>query len=258
LIRPHGPVGQLIEVLLPLGDQIAPGGSRIFRRRLRHDGPFFSLTGDGPCLDTRFRRTGIGRSVAIGPTLQKHIAGSLLSATKLARWVRGEPSAPAAILGPLKPGAKSALIHARQPLEDTMVEQWQSFTSMFTKLAEDLKLPRVDTEKLIEAHRKNLDALARSAEAASEGAKSLAVKQREIVEEAIRETSAMVRDFKLESPQEAAAKQAELAKKAFEAAIRNTGDVAQLVQKSSADALRIIQERMQQSFEEIRGSVEKK
>ena len=68
----------------------------------------------------------------------------------------------------------------------------------------------------------------------------------------------MVRDFKLESPQEAAAKQAELAKKAFEAAIRNTGDVAQLVQKSSADALRIIQERMQQSFEEIRGSVEKK
>jgi len=26
-----------------------------------------------------------------------------------------------------------------------MAEQWQSFTSMFTKLAEDLKLPRVDT-----------------------------------------------------------------------------------------------------------------
>ena len=62
-----------------------------------------------------------------------------------------------------------------------MVEQWQSFTSMFTKLAEDLKLPRVDTEKLIEAHRKNIDALARSAEAATEGAMSLAVKQREIV-----------------------------------------------------------------------------
>ena len=67
-----------------------------------------------------------------------------------------------------------------------MDEQWQSFTSMFTKLAQDLKLPRVDTERLIEAHRKNIDALARSAEAASEGAKSLAVKQREIVEEASR------------------------------------------------------------------------
>jgi phasin family protein len=139
-----------------------------------------------------------------------------------------------------------------------MDEQWRSFASMFTKLAEDLKLPRVDTEKLIEAHRKNIDALARSAEAASEGAKALAVKQREIVEEAIRETSAVVREFELESPQDAVAKQSELARRAFEAAIRNTGDVAQLVQKSSADALTIIQERMQQSFEEIRGSVEKK
>jgi phasin family protein len=139
-----------------------------------------------------------------------------------------------------------------------MDEQWRSFASMFTKLAEDLKLPRVDTETLIEAHRKNIDALARSAEAASEGAKALAVKQREIVEEAIRETSAVVREFELESPQDAVAKQSELARRAFEAAIRNTGDVAQLVQKSSADALTIIQERMQQSFEEIRGSVEKK
>jgi len=87
-----------------------------------------------------------------------------------------------------------------------MAEQWQSFTSMFTKLAEDLKLPRVDAEQLIEAHRKNIDALARSAEVASDGAKSLAMKQREIVEEAIRETSAMVRDFEFESPQDAAAK----------------------------------------------------
>jgi phasin family protein len=139
-----------------------------------------------------------------------------------------------------------------------MDEQWRSFTGMFTKLAQDLKLPQVDTEQLLEAHRKNIDALARSAEAVSEGAKSLAVKQREIVEEAIRETGAMVREFELQSPQDAAAKQAEFARKAFEAAIRNTSDVAQLVQRSSSDALRIIQERMQQSFEEIRGSTKKK
>src|ERR1700694_5134020 len=145
-----------------------------------------------------------------------------------------------------------------QALEDTMDEQWQSFTGMFTKLAQELKLPRVDTERLIEAHRKNIDALARPAETASEGAKSLAVKQREIVEEAIRETSAMVREFKLESPQDAAAKQAEFARTAFEAAVRNTRDVAELVQRSSTDALKVIQDRMKESFEEIRGSVEKK
>jgi|SRR5262249_11442836 len=139
-----------------------------------------------------------------------------------------------------------------------MAEQWKSFTNMFTKLAEDLKLPGVDTEHLIEAHRKNIDALAQSAEAASEGAKAVAMKQREIVEEAIRETCTMVRNFELESPQDAAAKQAEFARKAFEAALRNTRDVAELVQKSSTDALKIIQNRMQKSCEEIRGTVEKK
>jgi phasin family protein len=109
-----------------------------------------------------------------------------------------------------------------------------------------------------EAHRKNIDALARSAEAASEGAKSVAMKQREIIEEAIRETSAMVRNFELERPQDAAAKQAEFARKAFEAAVKNTRDVAELVQRSSADALKIIQDRIQQSSEEIRGALEKK
>src|SRR5262249_7923464 len=65
-----------------------------------------------------------------------------------------------------KARAKSALIRTVQALEGTMAEQWQSFTSMFTKLAEDLKLPRVDAEQLIEAHRKNIDALARSADVA--------------------------------------------------------------------------------------------
>jgi hypothetical protein len=47
-------------------------------------------------------------------------------------------------------------------------------------------------DKLIEVHRRNIDALGRSAQVATEGAKSLADKQREIIETAFRETSAMV------------------------------------------------------------------
>ena len=45
---------------------------------------------------------------------------------------------------------------------------------------------------------------------------------------------------------------------AMEAAIANTRDLTELVQKSGTDALKIIQERMQESYEEIRGSLEKK
>ena len=60
------------------------------------------------------------------------------------------------------------------------------------------------------------------------------------------------------SPQEIMAKQAEFAKKAMEAAIANTRDIAELVQKSSTEAFKIVQDRMKESYEEIKSSVEKK
>jgi phasin family protein len=53
-------------------------------------------------------------------------------------------------------------------------------------------------------------------------------------------------------------KQTEFAKKAMEAAIANTKDIAELVQKSSTEAFKIVQERMKESYEEIRATVEKK
>ena len=46
--------------------------------------------------------------------------------------------------------------------------------------------------------------------------------------------------------------------KALEAAIANTKDIAELVQKSSTEAFKIVQDRMKESYEEIRTSVEKK
>ena len=54
------------------------------------------------------------------------------------------------------------------------------------------------------------------------------------------------------------AKQTEFAKKAMEAAIANTRDIAELVQKSSSEAFKIVQDRMKESYEEIKASVEKK
>ena len=54
------------------------------------------------------------------------------------------------------------------------------------------------------------------------------------------------------------AKQTEFAKKAMEAAIANTRDIAELVQKSSTEAFKIVQDRMKESYEEIRSNIEKK
>ena len=41
-------------------------------------------------------------------------------------------------------------------------------------------------------------------------------------------------------------------------AIANTRDIAELVQKSSTEAFKIVQDRMKESYDEIKASVEKK
>ena len=140
-----------------------------------------------------------------------------------------------------------------------MTQSTQSFVEMLKKFGSDLGLPKVDVDKLIETHRKNLDALGRSAQVATEGVQSLATKQREIVEAAFSEVTAMARDFKpMGNPQEILSKQAEFAKKAFDVTVQNTRDIAELTRRSTADATRIIQERLKESLEEIRGSIDRK
>jgi phasin family protein len=134
-----------------------------------------------------------------------------------------------------------------------MAESAQSLMEMLKKLGSDLRLPQLDVEKLIEGHRKNIDALVRSAQVASEGAKSVADKQREIIEAAFSEAAAMVRDYKAPgSPQEALERQTEFARKAFDVAIQNTRDTADLAKKSTAEATRIIQDRLREGMEELR------
>jgi phasin family protein len=132
----------------------------------------------------------------------------------------------------------------------------QSFLDMFSKFGADLSLPKVDVEQLVEVQRKNIDALGRAAQAASEGAQALAGKQREILETAFRETTQAVRDFKpMGNPTEVVAKQSEFARKAFEAALQNTRDVAELAKKAVGDPATIIKDRMQENLNELREAV---
>ncbi|SJZ34123.1 phasin family protein [Enhydrobacter aerosaccus] len=140
-----------------------------------------------------------------------------------------------------------------------MADPSQSFMDMFRKLGEQLQIPSFDMNKIMEHQQKNIDAISRSWEAVASGATAMANKQREIFEAAMKDAGEMVQHYQpTGSPQEIFAKQSEFAKKAAEAAIRNTRDIAELVQKSSAEAFKIIQDRMHESYDEIRRSLEKK
>jgi phasin family protein len=132
----------------------------------------------------------------------------------------------------------------------------ETFLDQMKAFGERLGLPKVDVDKLVELNLKNIDALGRSAQAAGEGAKAIAEKQREMIETAFRETSAMVRDFHpTGNPQEIVAKQSEYARKAFELTMQNTREIAELTKKTTTDATAIIRDRLRDSLIELRDSV---
>lgn len=97
----------------------------------------------------------------------------------------------------------------------------QTYMDMVRGFGDKLGLPQIDVEKLIEANRKNLDALNESAVAAAGGAQAVVRKQREVLEAGLREATTLVRGYQpLGDAKETLAKQTEFAKKLFELAVQ--------------------------------------
>jgi phasin family protein len=125
--------------------------------------------------------------------------------------------------------------------------------SMFMNFGKDMKLPSPDLEALVERHKKNLQALDAAAKTAGSGATEIATRQREMVQEALDEITAMAQNMKGGvDPQTMMTAQAEFARRSFETAIRNTSEIAGLAQKSSTEAFKVLQQNMQETLEETR------
>ncbi len=137
-----------------------------------------------------------------------------------------------------------------------VTKETQSYIDMLRNFGTNFGLPQVDVEKLLETNRKNLEALGESAKVAAGGAQSMAQKQREILEAGLREASALARGYQpMGNAQEILAKQTEFVKKVFDISVQGARDSAELATQSTSEAVKIIQERVKASLEEIRGSV---
>jgi phasin family protein len=135
----------------------------------------------------------------------------------------------------------------------------ESFIDMFAKLGRDLRLPNMDVEKTIAHHRKNLEALQKSAAATTTGAGNLMAKQREALQETLREVTEMAQEFRFGgNPQEAIAKQIEFARRSFEAAVKNAGESAEIVRKSGSESVEVLRARIKEAMEEVREAFERK
>jgi phasin family protein len=120
-------------------------------------------------------------------------------------------------------------------------------------------VPNVDVEAILSHHRKNLEALEKSARAGAAGASSLLSRQREMMQDVLREITDVAQNYRAPgNPQELMAKQAEFARKTFETALKNAGEVAEMARKSGTESVEILRERIKDAMAEIRAGYEKK
>lgn len=131
----------------------------------------------------------------------------------------------------------------------------------FERLSAEMRrggMNAVDMQAIVEAQRRNLEALAKANQVAAEGMKALAQRQGELMRQSMEQASLAVRDLMgASSPEEKAARQTELAKAAFERAVSNAREMAEMVAKAQQDAGDVIARRMAAGMDELKKMIEK-
>jgi len=117
----------------------------------------------------------------------------------------------------------------------------------FTKMLQQFQIPGVDFASIIERERKNIEALAEANRIAFEGWQNLVRRQSEILQDSMRRA---VEDAK---NQNALRNGAELARNAFETALANMRELAEMAAKSQREAFEVIRKRVEENMNALRG-----
>ena len=121
------------------------------------------------------------------------------------------------------------------------------------QLLEQFKVPGVDVNALMEARRKDIEALVTANRQAYEGMQLLAHRQAEMLKEAMAEWQAVTDEMmSTQSPGASAAKQAELGKQTFEKALANMRELAEIATKSQSEAWEVVTRRFHENLEELK------
>ena len=129
----------------------------------------------------------------------------------------------------------------------------------FSGLLARMQLPGMpDMDAVLAAHRKNIETLTAANRVAIEGAQAVARRNMEIMQKTMSELTENLRSFASPGPPPArAAKQAEMLKLAYENAVANMREVGDLIQKSNAEALGLINRRFVEAMDEVKALVAK-
>ncbi|MBM3556555.1 MAG: phasin family protein [Alphaproteobacteria bacterium] len=124
----------------------------------------------------------------------------------------------------------------------------------FTKAFEQMKVPGFDATKLMSSYQRNVEAVSSANQKAAEHFQSIMSRQAELMREAMTEATDAVKDMSgAASPEARAKRQAELVKGAFEKALANMKEIADMTAKANKEIYDLLNERMAESVAEFRG-----
>jgi phasin family protein len=127
------------------------------------------------------------------------------------------------------------------------------------KLMNEFKMPGVNMEQVVASQRRNLEALTAANTLAVQGFQAVTKRQAEILKQTLEQTSVAMREVMAAgSPEDKAARQTELAKEAFERAIANMRELAEMVSKAQTEANEVITKRVTESLDEMKDLLAKK
>jgi len=121
------------------------------------------------------------------------------------------------------------------------------------KMMDQLKLPNIDLQAIMEGRRKDIEAIVKANEVALNGIKSVADKQAEMLQTVLGEIGTKLKSMAQDgSP---SAKATEMAQQTIEKALGAMRTLAEANGQSQAQVLDVINTRVQQSIEEIRATL---
>src|SRR5262249_8907389 len=129
----------------------------------------------------------------------------------------------------------------------------------FMKMLADYKFPGLDFEAVMEAQRRNMEALSMANKLALEALQQVLTRQTEVLRETMEESATVMRSLlDPSSPGDKVGKQAEIMKRSFEKALANVREMTELVTKSHREACDIINRRVAEGLDEVHSNVTKK
>ncbi|MEP5730558.1 MAG: TIGR01841 family phasin [Sulfitobacter sp.] len=130
------------------------------------------------------------------------------------------------------------------------------FMDMFQNFGSSMNIPGPDLNQMMDGHRKNLEALQAAAQIGTQASQDLMSKQRAALETALSDISDAVQEAQAggTDPSAIMTGQMEMAKRSFEATIKNATEMSQVVQQGSTEAFDILKDRVMDSIADVTGT----